>query len=165
MQTLRSSGLDETLRELAASGTPLLGLCLGMQLLFDSSEEHGGSEGLGLIAGVVTRLDSRGLKLPHIGWNPVSWLRESPLRGNLSNPATFYHVHSYAVRCGDPDNAVGSSDYGSEFTSIVERGNVRGAQFHPEKSSANGLALLANFVALCSGLGEAPQTKHQPMKV
>jgi imidazole glycerol-phosphate synthase subunit HisH len=149
MATLRATGLDGTLRAVVDAGTPLLGLCLGMQLLFDRSEEHDGSDGLGFVGGTVTRLDAPGLKLPHIGWNPVTWVRESPLCAGLPNPATFYHVHSYAARCADRADVVGESDYGSVFTSVVARGNVFGAQFHPEKSSANGLALLGNFTALC----------------
>ena len=150
MDVLRAEGLDDVLRDVAAAGTPLLGLCLGMQLLFEHSQEHGGADGLGLLAGDVVPLDGRGLKLPHIGWNEVHWTRPSPIHAGLDDPATFYHVHTYAARPADPQDVVGEADYGSVFPSVVARNDVYGAQFHPEKSSANGLALLANFSALCT---------------
>jgi imidazole glycerol-phosphate synthase subunit HisH len=148
MRRLRASGLDEVIREQAGAGVPVIGLCLGMQLLLDRSDEHEGAEGLGLIPGEVRRLDAGDLKLPHIGWNEVRWTRSSPLVDGLPDPSTFYHVHSYIPVPADPADALGISDYGGEFVSVVERGNVSGAQFHPEKSSAHGLALLRNFAAL-----------------
>jgi imidazole glycerol-phosphate synthase subunit HisH len=147
MRRLRASGLDELIRERAGAGVPVIGLCLGMQLLLDRSEEHEGAEGLGLIPGDVVRLDPRGLKLPHIGWNAVRWTRRSPLNEGLPDPTPFYHVHTFVPRPADPADALGISDYGTEFASVVERGNVAGAQFHPEKSSTHGLALLRNFAA------------------
>jgi glutamine amidotransferase len=147
MRRLRAAGLDELIRERAGEGVPVIGLCLGMQLLLDSSDEHEGAEGLGLIHGEVRKLDSRGLKLPHIGWNEVRWTRSSPLVEGLGEAATFYHVHSYVPHPADDADVLGVSDYGSEFVSVVERDNVCGAQFHPEKSSADGLALLRNFAA------------------
>jgi imidazole glycerol-phosphate synthase subunit HisH len=146
MRHLRASGLDDVLREVAASGTPLLGICLGMQLLFDSSSEHEGAAGLGLLRGAVTRLDAP--KLPHIGWNHVTFERESPLVGGLGSGRAFYHVHSFACRPVDPEDVVGRGEYGERFVSMVARANVMGAQFHPEKSSRDGLALLANFTRL-----------------
>jgi imidazole glycerol-phosphate synthase subunit HisH len=149
MRRLREAGLDDLIRERAADGVPVIGLCLGMQLLLERSEEHGGAEGLGLIPGDVRRLDARALKLPHIGWNEVRWTRRSPLNDGLPDPATFYHVHTFVPHPADPADALGVADYGSEFVSVVERGNVAGAQFHPEKSSAHGLALLRNFTARC----------------
>jgi glutamine amidotransferase len=149
MEVLRADGLDALLHELAGRGTPLLGLCLGMQLLFEHSEEHGGCDGLGLLRGTVVALDAGDLKLPHIGWNEVRWTRPSPLHEGLPDPATFYHVHSFAARPADPQDVLGTADYGTVFPSVVARESVYGAQFHPEKSSANGLALLANFSALC----------------
>jgi imidazole glycerol-phosphate synthase subunit HisH len=150
MRLLRERGLDELVRERSAAGVPVLGACLGMQLLFERSEERGGGEdGLGLLPGDVVRLDAGGLKLPHIGWNEVSWTRPSALSEGLADPATFYHVHSFVPRCDD-DVVLGTSDYGSVFPSVVGRGSVFGTQFHPEKSSANGLALLANFVRVCA---------------
>jgi glutamine amidotransferase len=147
MRRLRAAGLDEVIRERAQAGVPVIGLCLGMQLLLERSEEHGGADGLGLIPGDVRRLDARGLKLPHIGWNEVRWTRPSPLVDGLPDPATFYHVHTFVPHPADDADVLGVSDYGTEFASVVARGNVCGAQFHPEKSSAHGLALLRNFAA------------------
>ena len=150
MVALRAHGLDDLLRSCVAGGTPLLGLCLGMQLLFDFSEEHGGADGLCLLPGTVRPLKADGLKLPHIGWNEVTWTRPSVLSDGLPDPASFYHVHSFVADCADPQDVLGTSDYGSVFPSVVGRGNVLGAQFHPEKSSANGMGLLANFTTLCT---------------
>jgi glutamine amidotransferase len=150
MRLLRERGLDELVRERAAAGVAVLGACLGMQLLFERSEEGGGGEdGLALLPGEVVRLDARGLKLPHIGWNEVAWAGHSALSDGLPDPATFYHVHSFVPRCPG-DVVLGISDYGSPFPSVVGRGAIFGTQFHPEKSSANGLALLANFVRACA---------------
>jgi imidazole glycerol-phosphate synthase subunit HisH len=143
MRRLRSLGLDDVLREVEA---PLIGLCLGMQLLFDASDEHEGERGLGLIAGRVAVLDAAGLKLPHIGWNMVRWQRSSPLTEGLGEEAAFYHVHSYAPLPEDESVVLGVGEYGKPFVSFVEQGNVFGAQCHPEKSSADGLRLLGNFV-------------------
>jgi len=147
MRRLRADGLDEVLREQAGAGVPILGLCLGMQLLFSSSEEHEGAEGLDLIPGTVTRLRAPGLKIPHIGWHTVTFERESVLTEGLGAAAAFYHVHSFVTRPEDEADVVGRGEYGERFVSIVARGNVMGAQFHPEKSSRDGLALLRNFVA------------------
>jgi imidazole glycerol-phosphate synthase subunit HisH len=148
MRRLRALGLVELLRERAAAGVPLLGICLGMQLLFDSSTEHEGATGLGLLPGTVTRLDAPGLKVPHIGWNTVTFERPSALTEGLGAAAAFYHVHTYACRAAEEADVVGRGGYGERFVSIVERGNVMGAQFHPEKSSLDGLALLRNFVGV-----------------
>jgi glutamine amidotransferase len=142
MRNLRRTGLDEVLRERAAAGVPLLGICLGMQLLFESTTEHEGAGGLGILPGEVTALDAP--RLPHIGWNLVT-LHESALTAGLGEAAAFYHVHSYACRPADERDVVGWSEYGERFASIVERENVMGAQFHPEKSSRDGLRLLRNF--------------------
>jgi len=146
MRRLAALDLVDLLRERAAAGVPLLGICLGMQLLFDSSAEHEGADGLGLLAGTVTRLEAPGLKVPHIGWNVVGFERPSTLTAGLGDAAAFYHVHTFACRPEDPADVVGRGDYGERFVSLVERGNVMGAQFHPEKSSLDGLALLRNFV-------------------
>jgi imidazole glycerol-phosphate synthase subunit HisH len=146
MRRLAALGLDEPIRERAHAGVPLLGICLGMQLLFDWSDEHEGAAGLGLLPGTVTRLDAPGLKVPHIGWNTVTFGRPSALTEGLGEAAAFYHVHSYACRPAVESDIVGRGEYGERFPSIVERGNVMGAQFHPEKSSLDGLALLRNFV-------------------
>jgi imidazole glycerol-phosphate synthase subunit HisH len=146
MRRLGALQLDALIRERADAGVPVLGICLGMQLLFDSSTEHEGAEGLGLLAGTVTRLEAPGLKIPHIGWNTVTFEREATLTAGLGAAAAFYHVHTYACRPRDASDVVGCGEYGERFASIVERGNVMGAQFHPEKSSLDGLALLRNFV-------------------
>ena len=149
MELLHAGGFDVLIGELVASGTPLFGCCLGMQLLFDGSDEHGGADGLGLIPGVVREIDAPGVKLPHIGWAQVSWRASSPLLDGLPDPSVFYHVHSYVPHPGDEADVLGVSDYGGPFASVVGRGRVFGAQFHPEKSSTHGLALLGNFAALC----------------
>jgi imidazole glycerol-phosphate synthase subunit HisH len=148
VRRLAALGLDELIRERAGAGVPLLGICLGMQLLFDSSDEHEGADGLGLLPGTVTRLRAPGLKVPHIGWNTVTFERPSLLTGGLGEAAAFYHVHTYACRPREESDVVGRGEYGERFVSIVERGNVMGAQFHPEKSSLDGLALLRNFVGV-----------------
>jgi imidazole glycerol-phosphate synthase subunit HisH len=149
MAGLRERGLDDLVVRAAAAGTPVLGLCVGMQLLFDSSTELGGDTGLGLLAGPVERLEADGLKIPHIGWNVVTFTRPSPLTEGLGDSAAFYHVHSFAARPED-DVVLGHGDYGGPFASIVERHPIYGAQFHPEKSSAAGLRLLANFARVCA---------------
>ncbi len=149
MSAIRELGLDELLIERAQAGVPLLGLCLGMQLLFDCSEEHDGAEGLGLLAGTVRRLKAPGLKLPHIGWSEVRWLGASPLADGLPNPSYLYHVHGFAPHPADEDVVLATADYGEPFAAIVGRGSVYGTQSHPEKSSAHGLALLQNFTRLC----------------
>jgi glutamine amidotransferase len=150
MRLLADRGLDELVRERAAARVPVLGSCLGMQLLFEHSEEFGGADGLGLLPGEVVKLDTRGLKVPHIGWNEVRWTHPSPLSAGLPDPAPFYHVHSFVPVPTAPDVTLGVSDYGTEFASVVGRGNVFGTQFHPEKSSRDGIALLANFVRVCA---------------
>jgi glutamine amidotransferase len=150
MRALDERGLSDLVRERAADGTPVLGSCLGMQLLFERSTEHEGAQGIGLLPGDVVRLDAGDLKLPHIGWNEVRWRRGAPIAEGLPERAAFYHVHSFVPRPADPDLVIGVSDYGSEFASVVGRDNVVGCQFHPEKSSVRGLALLRNFAAMCA---------------
>ena len=148
MRNLDRTGLGEQLSERAAAGVPLLGICLGMQLLFESSSEHEGARGLGMLPGTVTRLESP--RLPHIGWNLVTFERESALTEGLGDAAAFYHVHSFACRPSDATDVVGTSEYGERFVSIVERGNVMASQFHPEKSSRDGLRMLRNFAQLAA---------------
>jgi imidazole glycerol-phosphate synthase subunit HisH len=143
MRRFRAAGLAELIRERAEAGVPVLGLCLGMQLLFEASDEHEGAAGLGLLPGRVTALHAP--RVPHIGWNLVTFERPSPLTEGLGEAAAFYHVHSLAPEPANPDDVVGRGEYGERFVSIVERGNVMGVQFHPEKSSRDGLALLRNF--------------------
>jgi imidazole glycerol-phosphate synthase subunit HisH len=152
MDGLRAAGLEELVAARARDGVPVIGLCLGMQMLFDASAEHGGADGLGLLEGRVERLepDPPTLKIPHIGWNVVTFTRPSPLTDGLGDAAAFYHVHSFAARPADDAVVLGRGDYGGPFASIVERHPVYGAQFHPEKSSAAGLRLLSNFARICA---------------
>ena len=150
MQAVRELGFDELMCAHVEAGRPVLGICLGMQLLFESSEELGGAEGLGLLDGAVVALDAPGLKVPHIGWNEVAWANGSALHEGLPSPAAFYHVHSFAPRAADDAEVIGWSTYGGRFPSVVGRDNVFGVQFHPEKSGPDGLALLRNFVRLAA---------------
>jgi glutamine amidotransferase len=145
MDELRARRLDKLVQRRAGEGIPVLGICLGMQLLFESSDEHDGASGLGLLPGTVRYL--RAPKLPHIGWNLVSWERDSPLNAGLDGPRAFYHVHSLAP---ETDAVLGWGEYGERFATVVGRDNVFGVQFHPEKSSTDGLALLANFTRLAA---------------
>jgi len=152
MRRLRALGLDAVVRAHAQDGKPVIGLCLGMQLLFEDSTEHEGATGLGLLPGHVVRLDTRGLKLPHIGWNSVRWEQPSALTAGLPDPAAFYHVHTFVAEPDDASIVLGTGEYGTAFVSFVARGNVFGAQCHPEKSSTHGLAVLRNFVGICSAV-------------
>ena len=148
MERVRDLKLDQLLRERVEAAVPVIGLCMGMQLLFDSTTEMGGAEGIGLLRGPVEALDAPGLKVPQIGWNPVSWRRASALNEGLPAPCAFYHANSFAPRPADPDAVLGTAEYGSEFVSVVEREPVYGLQSHPEKSGPDGLRLLRNFVRL-----------------
>jgi glutamine amidotransferase len=148
MEAVRRLGLDELVRERRDAGVPVIGICLGMQLLFESSTELGGAEGIGLVKGTVEPLDAAGLKVPQIGWNEVRWREGSVLADGLPARAPMYHVHSFAVKPADPTVIAGTATYGSQFVSAVEDGNLFGVQFHPEKSSRDGLALLKNFVSV-----------------
>ena len=149
MDTVRSLGLDDLLRERRDADTPIIGLCLGMQLLFERSIELGGAEGIGLLEGSVEALDAPGLKVPQIGWNHVSWQHPSELVAGLSDPCAFYHVHSFVARPERRSDVLGTASYGTEFASVVARPPVYGTQFHPEKSGPDGLRLLAGFASLC----------------
>jgi glutamine amidotransferase len=154
MERIRATGLDELIVGRAAAGTPILGICLGLQLLFERSDELGGAVGLGLLPGAVTALDSPGLKVPHIGWAPVRWERDSRLTAGIPSETPFYLVHSFVARPSAADT-LGTAEYGERFAAAAERGNVFGVQFHPEKSSAAGLRLLANFAAQCGAKAPA----------
>jgi glutamine amidotransferase len=144
---LKARGLVQPLlRAVKLEGKPLLGICLGMQLLADSSEERGLSKGLSLIPGEVRRLPvPAGLRLPHIGWNTLSIKKKDPLFVSTSEGEAVYFVHSYHFVCDDADVAA-TTDYGGDVVAAVQRGNVFGVQFHPERSQSKGLALLGNFV-------------------
>ena len=150
MARLRELGLDELIRERVAAGTPVLGICLGMQLAFDSSTELGGAEGLGIVPGRVLALEPGELKLPHIGWTEVEFeSRGSRLAADMPRCA-FYHVHSFAPVPESLADVLATAHYGEPFVTAVERGSFYGVQFHPEKSSAAGLRLLANFSGICA---------------
>ena len=151
MEGVRRLGLDELIEERRAVGVPILGICLGLQLLFDSSTELGGAEGLGLLPGEVAELEAPGLKVPHIGWSPVRWERESRLTEGIESETPFYLVHSFAPRAEAAD-LLGTAAYGARFAVAAERDNVFGVQFHPEKSSAAGLRLLSNFAGICASV-------------
>jgi glutamine amidotransferase len=151
-ERIRELGLDELVAERCEAGTPILGICLGLQLLFDSSTELGGAAGLGLLPGQVRELDAVGLKVPHIGWSPVRWEREeSRLTEGIESETPFYFVHSFAPHPA-PGELLGSAAYGGRFACAAERDNVFGVQFHPEKSSAAGLRLLSNFAGVCASV-------------
>ena len=149
-QKLRESGLAECICTLAAEGKPLMGICLGMQLLFEKSYEYGCHAGLGLIPGAVRPIRDvipEELKVPHIGWNALKFKRESPLFSGIHEGDCVYFVHSfYAADC--EESIIATSEYGGELTAAVARGNVYGCQFHPEKSGKVGLAILKSFVDL-----------------
>jgi glutamine amidotransferase len=149
IERVRELGLDELIAERRDAGVPILGICLGLQLLFDSSTELGGAAGLGLLPGPVEVLEAPGLKVPNIGWAPVRWERESRLTSGIDSETPFYLVHSFVAR-PSPTDVLGTAEYGERFACAVERGNVFGAQFHPEKSSEAGLRLLANFSGICA---------------
>jgi imidazole glycerol-phosphate synthase subunit HisH len=163
MRNLNRLGLAGVIRERVANGTPLLGICLGMQLLFESSEELEPTAGLGLLRGEVTRLHAGRMRVPHIGWNEVRFERASRLTAGLpQDGCAFYHVHSLAPRPRDPADVVGTTEYGERFATIVEQGLVLGVQFHPEKSSRDGLQLIGNFAALCAG---GPLASRRPAAI
>jgi len=145
---LRKLSFVEPLREFIASGRPFLGICLGLQLLFDVSYEEGEHEGLGIISGDVVRFElPREFKVPHMGWNQVTRTRHSELLKDLPDGTHFYFVHSYYVRPSDPEVVLLTADYGGTFCAAVQRGNLFATQFHPEKSQEVGSRLLRNFAA------------------
>ncbi len=149
MEHLRKSGMDEAIANFAQSGKPMLGICLGMQLLLESSEEFGRHEGLGLIPGEVVRFDTskfpKPLKVPHMGWNELFVKADTPLFKGLPDAFYLYFVHSYHAVC-EPQFVMGETLYGYTFPSAIRRGNIFGLQPHPEKSHKNGLHILKNFL-------------------
>jgi imidazole glycerol-phosphate synthase subunit HisH len=150
MERVREIGLDELVAGRAEAGVPVLGICLGMQLLFESSAENEGASGLALIGGLVGPLEANGYKVPHIGWSPVRWEHSSALTEGLGEETPFYFVHSFAPRPSADDDVLGTAAYGARFACAVEKPPLYGVQFHPEKSSSAGLGLLANFIGICS---------------
>lgn len=151
MEHLRERDMINAIKDFAASGKPIMGICLGMQLLFESSEEFGAHEGLGLIKGHVKAFDtaafSEPLKVPHMGWNRM-FTKEHPLFVGLVKNHYLYFVHSYHVVCENSEDSIGESEYGYKFTSAVAHENIMGIQPHPEKSHENGLKILENFIKL-----------------
>jgi len=150
MSRVHETGLDELVAARIEAGGPVLGICLGMQLLFESSVENEGASGLSLLGGTVAPLEANGYKVPHIGWSPVRWEHASPLTQSLGEETPFYFVHSFAPRPSAGGDVLGTAAYGERFACAVERPPLYGVQFHPEKSSSAGLGLLANFVRICS---------------
>lgn len=145
MENLKKSGMIEAIHRAINSGKPFLGICLGQQLLFESSVEFGTTRGLGIFPGTVKRFPGGDLKVPHMGWNQVEIAKPSQLLEGVPAGAAFYFVHSYYVEPADPELAVTLTEYGLKFASVVGRNNVFGIQFHPEKSSTLGLRILENF--------------------
>lgn len=146
MSQLKKYELDRVIREVAWKGTPLLGICLGLQLFFEGSEESDGVEGLGLLKGRIVRFnESHGLKIPHIGWNSLRLQNDGRLFSGLTGEPYVYFVHSYYLRAEEPEIVKAVTEYGDTVHASVEKGNVFACQFHPEKSSAVGLAILKNF--------------------
>jgi glutamine amidotransferase len=146
MANLSAAGLVEPLREYIAAGRPFLGVCMGLQALFDSSEEGGGQQCLGVLPGIIRRFPASELKVPHMGWNTVDWQRDHPVVDGIESGSYFYFVHGFYPDTPDASIALGLTTYGVTFPSVVARENVVATQFHPEKSSDDGLRLYANFV-------------------
>ncbi|WP_295418417.1 imidazole glycerol phosphate synthase subunit HisH [Sulfurovum sp.] len=151
MEHLKENGMDKAVKEFAASGKPLLGICLGMQLLFESSEEFGNTEGLGLMPGKVVAFDESKFdhpqKVPHMGWNELFIQKDTPIFKGLPKEFYLYFVHSFHAVCDDT-YAIGKTHYGYEFVSAVQNRNIYGIQPHPEKSHENGLKIIENFTKL-----------------
>lgn len=146
---LHQTGLAAALNERRESGAQILGICLGMQLMCDVSEEDGIHEGLGWFAARVTRfLPDTGLSVPHMGWNGVDFVRDDPILAGLESGNDAYFVHSYHVHCEDMADVLATTDYGLKFHSMIQHGNVRGIQFHPEKSQGFGLGIIRNYLEM-----------------
>ena len=149
MEKLRSYGLEEVIHEIVDRGTPFLGICLGLQLLFESSDETPGVAGLGLLKGKIVKIpDDQGLKVPHIGWNSLKFPNGGKLYQGIAEDSYVYFVHSYYLQAEDENIVVATTDYVTHIHASVEKDNIFACQFHPEKSSKVGLQILKNFVAL-----------------
>jgi len=148
MEKLREKGLEKPLKDYLRQGRPFLGICLGLQLLFDSSEEAPHTAGVGAFAGPNRRFQG-GKKVPHLGWNSVEWKKESPFFEGIPSGSFFYFVHSYFPVPEDPQLVAGMTDYEELFCSAISKDNQAAVQFHPEKSQKAGLRLLSNFVKIC----------------
>jgi glutamine amidotransferase len=152
MKALSERGFDQLIRERVAVGVPLLGVCVGMQMLFEESEEFGRTAGLGLMKGRVRRFDDN-LVVPQVGWNQVRQQRAHPILNGVDDQAFFYFVHSFYCEPEDPSTAIGETDYGGSYASVVAQGHICGVQFHPEKSQAAGIRLLGNFARIGEDFG------------
>ena len=150
MKELRARGLEQPIRDFIASGKPFLGICLGLQILFESSEESPGVAGLGLLRGKIVRIPAKDLKVPHMGWNSLTFPKESSLFRELPLEPYVYFVHSYYLRA-EEDIVTAETEYGVTIHAAVQKGNLLACQFHPEKSGAVGIQLLRNFAALTKG--------------
>ena len=149
MRRLRQYGLVDVIREAVDRGTPFLGICLGLQLMFESSEESPGEEGLGLLPGKILKIPSGdGLKIPHMGWNSLEISPDAALFKGIENGSYVYFVHSFYLKAEDPSIVAAGTEYGTYIHASVEKGNLFACQFHPEKSSRTGLAILKNFIEL-----------------
>jgi glutamine amidotransferase len=158
MRNLREAGLDAAIHRVVEAGKPFLGICLGQQLMFETSEEMGQHQGLGLFRGRVRRFPDGALKVPHIGWNQIHIQRDDPLLASVAPESFTYFVHSYYVDPVDEGVVVTTTDYGIDFASIVGRDQVWGIQFHPEKSQDVGLRILENFVRIVEGCENADRS-------
>lgn len=154
MANLRSRGLEQPLRDYIAGGRPFLGVCMGLQALFEYSEEGGRQDCLGVLPGVVRHFGRSALKVPHMGWNTVEWTRDHPVIEGIPAGEHFYFVHSFYPEPAHADDALGITEYGLEFASLVARENVVASQFHPEKSSDRGLQFYANFIRWAQAGGQ-----------
>lgn len=149
MDKLKARGLVDTLRKAVEKGIPLLGICLGMQLLFDGSDESEGVEGLSILPGKITRIPANGVdKIPHMGWNSLEFPKQSKLFAGINEGAFVYFVHSYYLQADNEEDVAATTEYITHIHAAVESGNVYGCQFHPEKSGEVGLSILKNFVSL-----------------
>ncbi|MDD6485054.1 MAG: imidazole glycerol phosphate synthase subunit HisH [Clostridiales bacterium] len=148
MEALCQRGLDEVVKEIAQRGTPLLGICLGLQLMFEESEESPGVKGLGLFKGKIVKIPDRGLKIPHMGWNSIDIAKDSRILRNLGSEPYVYFVHSYYLKTPREEIISAYTEYGERLGIAAERGNVFATQFHPEKSGAVGMEILRNFIGL-----------------
>lgn len=148
MNALTASGLKEVIFEVADKGTPLLGICLGLQLMFEKSEEAPDVKGLGLFKGTIVKIPDRGLKIPHMGWNDIEVVKDSRILHNIGENPFVYFVHSYYLNASDESVASAYTNYGERLGIAVEKDNVFATQFHPEKSGETGMKILKNFINL-----------------